>query len=176
MNEKKTYLPTYKGCIICGQKETNPNTMNLRFEVTDKGVQVPFTPGKRQEGYKDVVHGGIICSLLDETIGWAIAVERKKIFVTGELNVRFVRSLPVGTAILVKGWSVEHKSRYSIGKGEIIDANGTVYAKGSGKYFFMPEQYAKEVNKYLTFREGDLDVLAEERRRENEDRKPESEN
>ena len=43
----------------------------------------------------------------------------------------------------------------------IIDADGTIYAKASGKFFLMKDQDAQQVNNYLTFQENDLDVLAE---------------
>jgi uncharacterized protein (TIGR00369 family) len=161
MSEKK-YLPTYKGCIVCGNKDINPNTMGLRFEINDDGVQTKLTPDYLREGYKNIVHGGITCSLLDETIGWSVAVERKKFFVTGELNVRFVRPLPTNMEIIVKGHTVEHKSRYSIAEGEIIDNEGTVYAKATGKFFLMKDDAAQAVNNYLTFQEDDLDVLAKD--------------
>ena len=158
----KKYLPTYKGCIVCGHEKVNPNTMGLRFEMADDGVQTRLTPDYKREGYKNIVHGGIICSLLDETIGWSVAVERKKFFVTGELNVRFVRPLPTNLEITVKGRTVEHKSRYSTADGEIVDNNGTVYAKATGKFFLMKDSDAQAVNSYLTFQEGDVDVLADD--------------
>ena len=159
MSKSDVYLPTYEGCIVCGQPQVNPNTMNRRFKVTPQGVEVEFTPSFKQEGYKGIVHGGIVCSLLDETIGWAVAVDRKKYFMTGELNVRFVRPWPVGVAVVVKGWCVEHKSRYTIAEGEIVDKKGTVYAKASGKFFLMKDDQARQGHQYLTFREGDLKIL-----------------
>lgn len=162
MKNTDSFLPTYEGCMVCGQKQKNPNTLNLRFRVTDEGVEVPFTPQAQQEGYRDIVHGGIICSLLDETIGWAVAVSRKKYFVTGELNVRFVRSLRVGTPVIVRGRAVEHKSRYSVAEGEIVDKEGTVYAKASGKFFLMTDQEARKVDTYLTYLPDDLHLLPQE--------------
>jgi uncharacterized protein (TIGR00369 family) len=155
------YLPTYKGCIVCGQESVNPNTMGLRFEIVDDGVQTRLVPDFKREGYKNIVHGGIICSLLDETIGWSVAVERKKFFVTAELNVRFVRPLPTNLEITVTGRPLEHKSRYSTAEGEITGKDGTIYAKASGKFFLMKDDAAQTVNGYLTFKEGDVDVLAE---------------
>lgn len=159
MVKDNKYLPTYKGCMVCGQKDVNPNTLNLRFVIVDGGVEVTFTPDSRHEGYKDVVHGGIICALLDETIGWAVAVERKKYFVTGELNVRFIKPLEVGKKVIVRGRPVEHKSRYSIAEGEITDTNGTIYAKATGKFFLMNDDQAHKVKSYLTFQPGDLDFM-----------------
>ena len=158
--KNRRFLPTYKGCFVCGQKETNSNTLNLRFEIVEDGVSVTFKPGPEHEGYKDKVHGGIICALLDETVGWAVAVARGRYFVTGEINVRFVRPLVVGTEVTIKGRAVEHKSRYSVAEGEVTDRLGTIYARATGKFFLMSEEHAQAISKYMTFREDDLDVLA----------------
>lgn len=159
MDNHKQYLPTYEGCIVCGQKEKNPNTLNLRFRITDEGVETPFIADARQEGYKGIIHGGVMTSLLDETIGWAVAVQTRKYFMTAELTVRFVKSLPVGTRTIVKGRVIEIKSRYSIAGGEIVDDNGVVYARAQGKFVPMAPEQAKEVHGYLTFRDDDLDFL-----------------
>lgn len=163
MEKKKQFLPTYRGCFICGQKDENSSTLNLRFQVTENGVKVIYTPTKAQEGYKGIIHGGILCSILDETIGWAVAVDRKRYFITAELNTRFIRSLPVGKKVSVLGKIVEHKSRYSIGEGQITDEKGTVYAKAKGKYFLMPDSRAKSVEEYMTFEEDDLDISKSKR-------------
>ena len=158
---KETFLPTYKGCLVCGEPEINPSTLNRRFKMTDKGVQVSFQADERQAGYKGVVHGGIITALLDETIGWSVAVERKKLFVTGEITVRFVRPLPVGLPVTVYGRPVEHKSRYSIAEGEIVDSEGVVYAKASGKFFLMRDQDSIQISQYLTYRDNDVQIFNE---------------
>ena len=159
MTDHGGFLPTYEGCIICGQKRVNPSSLNLRLRTTAEGVEVEFRPEAVHEGYKNIVHGGILCALLDETIGWAVAVQRHKYFVTGELNVRFLRPLAVGTLVTVRGRAVEHQSRYSVAEGEVADSKGNLYAKGRGKFFVMPDERAREVHGYLTFREGDLDFL-----------------
>jgi uncharacterized protein (TIGR00369 family) len=155
------YLPTYQGCFVCGQKSINSASLNLRFRVTEEGVVVRFTPKAEQEGYKNVVHGGIICSVLDETIGWAVAVARKKFFVTGELSVRFLKPILTGHEIIVSGRVLEHKSRYSIATGEIKDNEGVLYTKATGKFFLMNEHDASKVNEYLTYRTDDVEILVE---------------
>ena len=60
MNEPVRHLPTYEGCVVCGQRNVNPSSLNLRFQVTETGVEVPYTPGRHQEGYRQIVHGGIL--------------------------------------------------------------------------------------------------------------------
>lgn len=157
---KEIYLPTYEGCFVCGQTDVNPNTLNRRFKVTENGVEVSFTADYRHAGYAGIVHGGIITALLDETIGWSVAVARKKLFVTGELTVRFVRPLPIGLDVLIRGRAVEHKSKYSIAQGEITDAQGVVFAKASGKFFLMKDKDAQKINACLNYKENDLRILA----------------
>jgi len=156
------YLPTYKGCFVCGHPDVNPNTLNRRFKVTSDGVEVFFKADYRQAGYKDIVHGGVITALLDETMGWSVAVERKKLFVTGEITVRFVRPLPTELEVKVTGRTVENKSRYSVANGEITDAKDTVYAKATGKFFLMKDFNASEINSYLTYAKNDLNIFADE--------------
>jgi uncharacterized protein (TIGR00369 family) len=153
------YLPTYEGCIICGDKKHNPNTLGLRFRATEDGAETFYTPDSMQEGYRNILHGGITSALLDETIGWACALVRKKYFVTVELLVRFIKPIPIGIQLKVTGRETSHSSRFSEGEGEITGSDGTVYAKASAKYFILPEVESKKVHDYLTFGNQDIDIL-----------------
>ncbi len=157
--DNQRYLPTFKGCLICGEKEENPHACNLRFKVTEEGVETVFEPRAVHQGYEKVIHGGMLCTLLDETLGWAVAVERKRYFMTGELTVRFIRPLTVGTRVTVRGRCSENKSRYSIAEGEIFDREGNIYARGSGKFFLMSEEQAKNVDGMMTYRADNINIL-----------------
>ncbi len=159
MNDRAKYLPTYQGCIVCGDPAANPNSLNLRFRSAGDGVEVDFTPGTVHEGYKGIVHGGVLCAVLDETIGWAATVARRKYLMTGELAVRFLRPLATGTPVIVRGRATGHEARYSLAEGEVVDRLGNVYARAAGKFFVIPDEKAREVHDYLTFREGDVDFL-----------------
>ena len=158
MTNNGKYLPTYKGCVVCGEKEINPHTLHLRFMITSEGVETVFVSDKNQEGYKGVVHGGIVASILDETIGWSIAVAREKYFMTVELNTQFLKPLPVGKKVVVKGWPVEHKRRSAIGEGIVQDDDGIIYAKARVKFFLVSDEKAKLIHDYLTFKEDDFEV------------------
>jgi len=158
---KKQYLPTYKGCMLCGQKTVNPHALGLRFRITAEGVETPFTAEPVHQGYANITHGGMITAVLDETIGWAVAVVRKRYFVTGELTVRFVKYLPVGKSVLVRGRALEHRSRYSTAEGEIVDEQGVVYATAQGKFILMPDAQARSVDAYLSYQADDLHILDE---------------
>ncbi|MBN2441874.1 MAG: PaaI family thioesterase [Spirochaetales bacterium] len=162
MNTCGKYLPTYKGCFVCGDSSVNPHTLHLKFCITNEGVETEFLADEKQEGYRGIVHGGIISSLLDETIGWAVAVARKKYFMTVELNVQFLKTLPVRKKVIVKGKIVTHKRRSAQGEGMMIDQEGIIYARASARFFLMQNDEAQIVHNYLTFHKDDIDILGPE--------------
>ena len=79
-------------CFGCGAQD--PVGLHLAFSATDGAFQAAFTPGVDHQGFEDVVHGGIITTVLDEAMAWAIAAAGIWA-VTGEICVRFRRALHV---------------------------------------------------------------------------------
>lgn len=73
-------------CFGCGDQ--NPIGLHLHFEPTADGVEALFVPGPEHQGFEDVIHGGIISTVLDEAMAWAIA-DSGLWAVTGEIRVRF---------------------------------------------------------------------------------------
>lgn len=152
------FLPTYQGCIVCGQKAVNPASMNLRFQTDNEYVFTDFMASSIYEGYKGIVHGGIISALLDEAIGWAVNIANKHFVMTGELTVRYLKPVPIGKTVTVRGWFVEEFRRYSAAEGDIKDRDGVLYARAKGKFFHLEPDASREVTQYLTFQPGDLDI------------------
>ena len=58
-------------CFGCG--DNNPIGLRLRFAYAGNGVEASFTPSAEHQGFHDVVHGGIISTVLDEAMAWATA-------------------------------------------------------------------------------------------------------
>ncbi|MGI6368181.1 MAG: PaaI family thioesterase [Anaerolineae bacterium] len=119
-------------CFLCGTE--NPIGLNLSFyDLEDGRVASRFTPGEEHQGYPGVLHGGIACALLDETIGrtlsrldlWAMTVE---------LNTRFLKPVPLHAPLTVVGEMVRLRSRMMEGKGEILLEDGTIAVTATARY------------------------------------------
>ncbi len=149
-------LPTYCRCAVCGNPQANPHTLHVRWLTDGETVWTEWAAQDAQMGYRGLVHGGILCSLLDEGVGWAAALGVRKMLVTGELNVRFLRPLPIGQAVTIRGYFGEDLRRYVTARGEVVDAAGTRYATAIGKFFPVPAERVAEIASYLTVEEGDL--------------------
>jgi uncharacterized protein (TIGR00369 family) len=119
--------PNSRYCFLCGIE--NPIGLNLAFYDLDDGtVQVTFTPKEEHQSYPGVLHGGIICALLDETIGRTL-VRLDLWAMTVSMNVRFIKPVPLGEPLTVVGELVNLRSRTMEGRGEIRLADGTVAAR-----------------------------------------------
>jgi acyl-coenzyme A thioesterase PaaI-like protein len=80
-------------CFGCG--DDNSIGLHLRFIPDGDGVSASFVPAPEHQGFHDVVHGGIISSVLDEAMAWATA-HAGVWAVTGDMRVRFRRPLSIG--------------------------------------------------------------------------------
>ena len=133
-------LPHTHSCFVCG--ESNPLGLKLRFHTDGRVVTTRFTPREEHIGFKGVVHGGLIATVLDEIMVWACAVQTKRFAFCAELNVRFVSPLSPGEEILVTGELLENRrNRIFETKGLVQATSGKLLAEGTGKYIpIKPEQ------------------------------------
>ena len=62
-------LPWTKSCFVCGQE--NPHGLHLKCRVDDGQVILEYTTQERDLGWRSIVHGGIVMTLMDEVMTWA---------------------------------------------------------------------------------------------------------
>jgi len=139
--QMKKYLctpahPMYLNCFVCGIQ--NSRGMNTRFYTDGDGVRAIFTADETLSGYRNLIHGGIISTLLDGAIIWATYAAMGRLGVTAELTVRFLNPCPIDKECIIIGKMLKEMSRLWIAEGILIDKEGTLYAKAVGKV--VPEQ------------------------------------
>ena len=117
-------------CFACGKD--NPFGLKLEISGDADEVHTTFTVKQRYEGFKDITHGGIIATILDEMIAWACRKRRFDIL-TAELVVRYKQRLPVGETIQAMGKIIQEHGRLIIGESLIKDSKGQIIANGRAK-------------------------------------------
>jgi uncharacterized protein (TIGR00369 family) len=124
------------GCFGCGA--ANPQGLHLSFTEADDGVRATFTPREVHQGYEHVVHGGIISTLLDEVMAWAVAAAGIWA-VTGEMQVRFRRPLNVGETVALHGAVTDIRTRAISASGQVVrEADGQVIATATALFVRVP--------------------------------------
>jgi uncharacterized protein (TIGR00369 family) len=109
-----------ESCFACGDK--NENGLRLKISECDKGVCATVKLPCWSGGYQNVVHGGIIATILDEMAVWA-AFKRGHKSVTGELNMRIKRPMTVGETYQAEAMVVNVKHQLIEAKSTIVDEN-----------------------------------------------------
>jgi acyl-coenzyme A thioesterase PaaI-like protein len=152
-------LPHTRSCFVCG--ESNPAGMRLRFETDGRVVQTRFRPRTEHIGFRGIVHGGLIATVLDEIMVWACAVRTRQFAFCAELNVRFASPLTPGEEVIVTGeLSANRKDRVFEAKAIARNADGVKLAEATGKY--LPIK-AEDLPELATDFVGDARWLLERR-------------
>ncbi len=141
--------PNSQNCFLCGLQ--NPIGLKVAFyETQENRVLVRFTPQEFHQGYPGVMHGGIACALLDETIGRTLV--RHDIWaMTVDLKVRFHKPVPLNEPLTVVGEIVRLRSRMMEGKGEIRLADGSVAVSAEARYIHLPADKVDEFRSELGY-------------------------
>lgn len=121
-------------CFVCGAD--NPEGLRLEFRMDrERGeaeAEVEFP--ERFQGWENVVHGGLLATVLDEAMIYAAGAKGFGC-VTGEITVRYVKPFRTGASGTAKGRFLEDRGRIVLAESEVADAEGVVAAKATGKLF-----------------------------------------
>lgn len=133
-------------CFGCGQ--LNPYGLKLSFfplpTEEGEGVWTPWTPRRVHEGFTGIVHGGIITTVLDEVMAWAL-YQRQIWAVTGRINVSFRRPVEVGVPMRAIGRVVHDRGRLLDLSGELRRTDtDELLASATATFVRVPADQAKE--------------------------------
>lgn len=122
----------YKDCFVCGDR--NETGLQARFfELEDGSVVSEFVADERFQGYKDILHGGILAAMLDEVM--IKAVLAKGIFaVTAEIVIKFRRPVMTGQKIRLTGRIAQEGRRITKTTGYAMDESGLEVASAEATY------------------------------------------
>ncbi len=139
-------LPRSKGCFVCGNSDDNPRSLGLTIFWNDEEqrTEIPIFPNSTWCGYEGVVHGGIIASVFDDAMAWAIRRESGSWAVTGELSVRYLRPVLADTRYVVEG-RVEKSSGRRISTVAVMkEGNGKKVAEANALFVRIREKTISE--------------------------------
>ena len=122
-----------KICFGCGPLNEHGLKLKLDFDDDTKTAYGEFTAHEFLEGPPNLIHGGIIATILDETM---ITVNKyiEIVALTSELTIRYLQPAFINENLYIRGWYVK-KSKHTIeNRAEIENEMGKVVARAKGKY------------------------------------------
>ena len=113
-------------CFGCGKK--NPIGLKLKFQWDGKAAKGEFTPSEFHQGWKDVIHGGILTAVLDEAMGYATYFENIPC-VTAIMQIRLRRPALIGQPLIITASVTKRARRLAETEAKLTLADGTVVAE-----------------------------------------------
>jgi uncharacterized protein (TIGR00369 family) len=130
-------------CFGCGP--SNPAGLKLTFEEDEEKLYASWNPTPLFQGYINVLHGGIIATLLDEVGAWCIYVKAGTSGVTSAMTVRYLRPvhLSKGT-VTAEARLTGLEAKRALLSASLFDGEGKLCAEADIDYFIYPENIARQ--------------------------------
>jgi acyl-coenzyme A thioesterase PaaI-like protein len=129
-------------CYACGVQ--NERGLHMEFRRQGERTLCEYTPHDYQQGYPGRMHGGLVATMIDEAMGWAVYGARVW-GATARLNVRFRRPVYLHQPLRIEAWVTKDRSRLVELRSEIRDASGALLAEGEGAFMKLDERMASEM-------------------------------
>ena len=147
-------------CFGCGTLNEHGLQMILHLEPARSWTTLELD--RRFEGWEGVAHGGIVSTILDEVMAWAL-VAGDDWGVTARLAVAFRKPVSIGQAIRAEGWVTRTRRRLVETAGRIVDAEtGVELATATGTYVAADAERKQELRERYGFRALDSNVALTE--------------
>lgn len=118
-------------CFACGKD--NPIGLKLKFNQNQDTLTVDFVSKREHQGFKNVVHGGIISTLLDEAMAW-LCIHRGFFGVTAKMETKFKKPALVGERLKVTAEIIESKGKLITTQAKILNEKEEIVAESKGTF------------------------------------------
>jgi uncharacterized protein (TIGR00369 family) len=137
-----THMDGYN-CFGCSPN----NVAGLRMEFVDEGEYICcyWKPQKAFQGYKNVLHGGIQATMMDEIASWVIQSKMGTAGVTSKIETRFLKPVYVSDQRITLKAKVQEVKRNIVVVGvDLFNTSGELCSQSVVTYFTVNSKVAAE--------------------------------
>jgi len=137
-------------CFACGT--LNEHGLRLELHVARRRSWTELVLDPRFEGWDGIAHGGILCTILDEVMAWAL-VGDDDWGLTARLSVDFRHPVEIGRPIRGEGWITRSRRRIVDTAGHILDGTtGVELATATAVYLAADDARKRTLRERYGFR------------------------
>ncbi len=120
-------------CFACSP--VNNAGLKMTFYTDDASVVSKVNVPEHLCGWDNLVHGGIISTILDESMSWGAIYLLKKIILTKTITVDFCQPIYIGEDLFVRSQIVERTSeREAVMEAKVFKGDGVLCARSRGAF------------------------------------------
>ncbi len=125
-------LQRHPRCVVCWER--HPFGLKVEYRATgEHTVEGTFGCGKFYEGYENVLHGGIVSSLLDGAMASCVLAKGLEAY-TVDLHVRYRKAVETGVSATIRGIWLQSTGPLHLLQAT-LEQNGEIRAVARAKFF-----------------------------------------
>jgi uncharacterized protein (TIGR00369 family) len=106
----------------------------MRFFTDGRAVYSRVKVPEHLCGWSNIVHGGVLTTILDEVMSWSAITLLKRIALTRGIAVEFIKPVQMGGELKAEGRVRESRKNDAVTEGVLYDASGEPCARASATF------------------------------------------
>ncbi|MCB2192024.1 MAG: PaaI family thioesterase [Deltaproteobacteria bacterium] len=125
-------LTNQGNCFACGAR--NVYGLRMRVAYEDDAAVCRLTLGRQYQGWDEIAHGGIVSTVLDEIMAYAV-INFVGQGLTTRMETTYRKAVPLGQPIKAVGRVTSHRGRMAAAEGRIYLAeDDTLLAEATARW------------------------------------------
>lgn len=126
-------------CFACSPD--NPVGLKMNFEAGEDSVISQVVVPEHLCGWSNLVHGGVISTILDEIMSWSALHFLRSLVLTKSMNVSFLKPLNVGEKLKAVGQVLNQTGKHeALMEGKLYNPKGELCARAEGVFATFPPE------------------------------------
>lgn len=139
-------LPNSRDNHCFGCSPVNPSGLQMKFFTNDSAVISRIAIPAHLCGWNNLVHGGVLTTILDEIMSWSAIYLLKRVPLTKSIAIDFLKPVYVESALKAEGIVLDDKGkREAVMAGRIYNENDVCCVKATGTYAVFSPAVAKRL-------------------------------
>jgi uncharacterized protein (TIGR00369 family) len=140
------HLPNRTDSMCFGCSPANPAGLRLEFFTDGESIFSWVKVPAHLCGWKNLVHGGIISTILDEVMGRTVIHKTRCLGMTKSMMVEFLKPVTIDRELKAAGKMLEVKNdRECLAEAMIFNEAGDLCAKSTGTFALFKPDHSKKL-------------------------------
>jgi len=146
LEKKYKHLPNNETHHCFGCSPINPSGLQMSFYTNDAAVFSEVTVPKHLCGWNNLIHGGVLSTILDEIMSWAAIYLLKRITLTKSMTIDYLKPVYIGQSLKVEGKVLELKGKHeAVMEGILSNSDGTICTRSTANFAIFSPAVAKRL-------------------------------
>ena len=146
MELEKDYrrLPNSRMHNCFGCSPVNPSGLQMEFYTNDASVFSQVNVPEHLCGWDNLVHGGVLSTILDEIMSWAAIYLLKRVTLTKSMTIDFLKPVYIDHQLKAEGNVLQIKNKHeALMEGILSNSKGTICARSTARLAIFSPAVAK---------------------------------